>query len=390
MALRANHTTASPLAKRDPKLLGRDHPAMPLEVVAVEGSTVRDARGRTYVDFVMGWCVGNLGWNRPEIAERLARFHGPDYAMPAALYAPWLELAERLLALVPGPLARVYRATTGTEAVELALRIAKEYTRRDRFVSIADDYHGNSLAVKETIERLIEPPLDGRALAQLETVLADRTVAALVMEPVIMNLGIELPSLRFMQGAAALCEKYGTLFVADEVACGFGRTGRLFAYEHFDLRPDIVCLAKGLTNGAAPLAATLATARVADAVRGDVDFYVTFGWLPRACEVAIAVVEIWQREGPQILANVAARETQAIRRLHDMALPDGYTARVKGVCIGIDLPEGSDAEGIADACREQGLLIAGEEGQLSIYAACTVDEATFDRGFDILADVLQP
>jgi 4-aminobutyrate aminotransferase-like enzyme len=385
MALRAK-TKPRDIRREDQKRIGRDSPPHDVEVVAAEGSLVHDVRGRTYIDFTMGWCVGNLGWSCKPITERVAAFEGPDYVLPAMTYGPWVEIARRLAEITPGELERCYRVTTGTEAVEVAMQIARAYTGRDRVISIEDDYHGNSIAVKE-IERLVKPPLDERALARLERTLATRKVAAFMMEPIIMNLGVELPSTAFMQGAAALCKKYGTLFVIDEVACGFGRTGRMFACEHFGIEPDILCMAKALTNGVAPMAATITTAEIGDEVAGDLDFYATFGWLPRSCEAALATLDVWRDQGEAVLANVAAREAQAIRRLHDL-LPDECTARVKGLAIGIDLPEELEADAIGDRCRRRGLLVSAEEDQLLLIPALTIDADTFDRGLDIVGEAL--
>jgi 4-aminobutyrate aminotransferase-like enzyme len=386
MALRAKRN-AHEVKRLDRRLIGRDHPATDLQIVSAEGSIVRDVRGRTYVDLVMGWCVGNLGWNHPAIRERMAAFKGPDYVAPGSLYAPWTELAQRLAEVTPAKLVRCYRATTGTEAVEVAMQIARTYTGRDRVISVADDYHGNSIAVKE-IDKVIAPPLDDTALARLERTLKGKKVAALIMEPIITNLGVMMPSPGFMEGAIALCRRHGTLFISDEVASGFGRTGRLFATEHADIEPDILCLAKAVTNGAAALAATITTAEIGDAVAGDLDFYATFGWLPRSCEAALAVLDVWRRDGEEIFDNVNARSTQLVKRFHDLDLPEDYEVRVKGLAIGIDLPDGVEAEAIAERCRRNGLILSGEEGQLSLFPALTIDEATLDRGIDVLADCL--
>lgn len=371
--------------RHDRALIGRDEPPDPIEVVSASGSHVCDARGRTFLDFTMGWCVGNLGWNRPEITARLAAFRGPDYVAPRSQYAPWLELASKLVAVVPGKLRRCFRVTTGTEAVECAMQIARAYTGRDKLVAIADDYHGNSIAVKHAISRTIPIPLDKRALARLERALEGHKVAAVIMEPIITNLGVELPSPEFVEGAAALCKAHGTLLVLDEVATGFGRTGRMFATSHFEVEPDLVCLAKSITNGAAPLAATLATAEVADSVAGNLEFYATFGWMPRSCEAALAVLDIWAREGEAILANVAAMNARVISQL---TLPEGCAMRATGLAIGIDLPEGVDAEVIVARARRKGLLISGEEGQLELFPALTIDPATLDEGLAILGEVM--
>src|SRR3954462_255463 len=129
MGARARHRPDD-LHRNDRKLLGRSSPPTDLEVVDAKGSTVRDARGRTFIDFQMGWCVGNLGWNPPEILARVQSFKGPAYVAPQTTYAPWAELARRLVDITPGDLGRAYRCVGGTEAVELALQLAIAFTGR--------------------------------------------------------------------------------------------------------------------------------------------------------------------------------------------------------------------------------------------------------------------
>src|SRR5687768_12249966 len=187
-------------------------------------SYLTDARGRNYIDFMMGRCVRNLRWGNTEIRAAAQKFDGPDYVHPDYLYRPWVQLAEMLARITPGKLAVSYRATGGTEAVEGALQIAMAYTGRGKFVSIEDSYHGNSIATmsigasdnRETFKNLlpnchkIEPPLDHKALSKVETLLKKRDVAAFIMEPIICNLGAVVPDDDFVRGVRKLCTRYGT------------------------------------------------------------------------------------------------------------------------------------------------------------------------------------
>ncbi len=385
MGLRAR-AKAKTLKQQDARLVGRDDEPTDLQIVRSDGCILHDARGRSYIDFLSGWCVGNLGWNRPEIDERLRAFEGPTYVAASMMYAPWVELAEQLAELTPGALERCYRATGGTESVEFALQIARAYTGRDKVVAIEDDYHGNSTAVKAVAHRL-KPPLDERALPRLERLLEHKQVAALLMEPVITNLAVEVPTLEFVQGAKALCERYGTLFVADEVATGFGRCGALFASDLYGIEPDILCLAKAMSNGAAPIGATLTTAAIADAIE-DVEMYSTYGWHPLATEAALAVCDIWRREEDVLLAQIAERSEQFAEAFARMDLPEEVAIRIKGLAIGIDLPEGASADDVVDGCRERGLVVEGEEDQLSLFPPLTIDRNTAEQGVEVLGEVL--
>ena len=131
-----------PTRRREP--LARDLPAE-LQVAATKGSIVTDSRGRKYIDFVMGWCVGNFGWRPAVIAKAIERFKGPDYVYPGYAYAPWTELARLLASLAPRPLTTCFRATGGSEAVDLALQAAMIHTGRRAFLSLEGSYHGNTL-----------------------------------------------------------------------------------------------------------------------------------------------------------------------------------------------------------------------------------------------------
>ena len=170
------------------------------------------------------------------------------------------------------------------------------HTGRRAFLSLEDSYHGNSLAglsigasdSRERIKNLlprcgkIAPPLDARALRRIEQRLKRRDVAAFIMEPISINLGVLIPEKDIIHRVRDLCRRYGALFIADEVACGFGRTGRVFACEHFDLDPDMLCVAKAMSGGLAPIGAVIATAPIAKSMEeNDGTFFGTRAASPR-------------------------------------------------------------------------------------------------------------
>src|ERR1051325_10973642 len=283
------------------RFLARDEPGE-LEVARTEDSFVFDTKGRRYIDFMMGWCVGNLGWGNAVLVKQAKTFRGPDYVYPGYSYPPWEELAKLLVSIAPPGLTKAFRATGGSEAVDIALQAAMIHAGRRGFISLEESYHGNSIGglsvgdsgkrkqVRNLLPRCykVKPPLNEQALQKLEVRLKGRDIAAFILEPVSINLGVLIPERRFMQGLQRLCKKYGTLIIADEVATGFGRTGKLFACEHFDLRPDIMCMAKAVTGGLGGMGATLMTGAVARSMEKDGSFYPTYGWHPRSAELAIA------------------------------------------------------------------------------------------------------
>ena len=135
----------SNIKQKDRKFLGRDLPALDLDIIKSDGNFLYDSKGRKYIDFLMGWCVGNVGWGNKKIKAVIKEFNGPDYVNPGYLYKPWVELAELLAKITPGKLTKSFRATGGTEAIEIALQAAMSHTKRHKFISIEGSYHGHSI-----------------------------------------------------------------------------------------------------------------------------------------------------------------------------------------------------------------------------------------------------
>lgn len=386
--------------KVDAKLLARgEGGAEDIEVVRSEGSILLGPNGRKYIDFAMGWNVGNLGWGTEHLKQIITQYDGPSYVHPDYLYRPWTELAALLTSIAPGKLNRCFRATGGSEAVDLALRAAMAFTGRRKFVSVKDSYHGQTLAAlsvgaSESIEKLpggrlfpcsqIETPLGNKAAQQLEKLLKRRDVAAFIMEPIILNLGVEIPEKEFMMRAQELCRKYGTLLIMDEVATGFGRTGKLFASEHFEIEPDIMCLAKAMTNGLLGIGATLCRADVAESVNYT---YSTYGWHPLSVEVALQTVHFMLRHKDALLGHVDEMSHSIQSRVSEMDFGGLVRVRAKGLAIGIEFEKRKLASKITEAARERGLLLSEiSEESLSMFPALNVERETVARAMDILEE----
>jgi 4-aminobutyrate aminotransferase-like enzyme len=388
-----------PTRPRKPQVLARDMPAE-LQLAATNGSIVTDSRGKKYIDFVMGWCVGNFGWRPPAIAKAIERFKGPDYIYPGYAYAPWTELARLLASLAPRSLTTCFRATGGSEAVDVALQAAMIHTGRRGLLSLEDSYHGNSLAGlsvgasdnREHIKNLlphcgkIPPPLDAKALRRIEQRLKRRDVAAFIMEPISINLGVLIPEKDIIRRVRELCRRYGTLFIADEVACGFGRTGRVFACEHFDLEPDMLCVAKAMSGGLAPIGAVIATAPIAQSMEEkEGAFYSTYGWHPRSVAAAIATLRDLKQNRRRLFAEVAEMSEYFRVRLLQLEFERPATIRIQGLAIGIDVGAEESADAIQEQCRRNGLLVSTEGSTVLLLPSLTIDKRTAARGLDILA-----
>jgi len=385
-------------------VLAKQAEAGAIEVADAAGDYVTDVDGKRYLDFAMGWCVGNLGWKHPGIEAAMQAFDGPTYVHPEWHYRPAEQLAERLLSFAPGKLRKVFRATGGTEAVELALQAAMLVTRRHGLLSLENAYHGNSigtLSIGSTDLRdrahaglsrchKIAGPFDARAAERAEVLLKKREIAAFVMEPVICNLGGIVPDAEFVARLRALCRKYGTLFIADEVACGFGRSGRMFACEHFDLEPDILCVGKAITGGHAPMGATLMTARLGETMEDNGDFWSTYGWHPRSVCAAAATLDVFEERGQELFANATTLGSRARERLTSMPFTSDVNVRGIGFIIGVELGKEREAKRVKERCRERGLLLAsaGDE-TLQLFPSLTIDAKTLGHGLDIIESTVR-
>lgn len=255
--------------------LGIDH-----VFTSATGSTLTTADGTDFLDFVAGYGCLNLGHNPPAVVSRLHEFldsGAPTFVQYVSM--PWHTsvLAERLCEVAPPGLERVFFSNSGTEAIEAALKTARAATGRSRLVHVEGSYHGKTLGAlsvtgrsshRETFGPLVGdcvgvPFGDEAALAA-----AIDGAAAFIVEPVLGEGGVVLPPEGYLAAAQRLCRAAGAVFILDEVQTGLGRTGALFAAEHWDLRPDILCVAKSLSGGLVPIGATLSTAEVWDAAFG--------------------------------------------------------------------------------------------------------------------------
>lgn len=371
--------------------LARAGSPTPFQIVGAKGPFLFGPHGRKVIDFTAGWNVGCFGWGDPRLEAAVRKFDGPDYVGPDLEYEPWDRLAALLLEAAPGRLTKCFRATGGTEAVDIALRAAMAATGRKKFVALEGCYHGDSpsamsLSGTDSVlsVRRIKPPLDEKALKRVETALKRRDAAAFIMEPVALSLGVLVPEKGFVAGVRRLCRKYGTLFIADEVACGFERTGRLFACEHSGLQPDLLCLGKALTGGVEGAGAVLATAGAAKALIDEGGAYSTYGWHPRAVAAALAAVGYMVKRRKTIEAHVHELGEYFRDRLLAMPFESEAEVRQLGLACAVEFEDESYAEELSERCLEEGLLVSGEEDTLSLFPPLNISRDVAERGLDIL------
>ncbi len=338
----------------------------------------------------------NVHGHRVEAIDRAVRRQLGRIAhttLLGATHRPAEELAKRLVRIAPKGLSKVFYSDNGSTAAEIALKMAFQYhrqkprpePRRVRFLALSNAYDGDTLGAVGVggiplfhriygplVQRAVQVPPDD--LPALERALRrhGRSLAAFVFEPLVQGAaGMRMHSPGYLRKAAALCRRHGVLLIADEVATGFGRTGRMFACEHAGVAPDFLCVAKGITGGYLPLAATLTTERVYRAFLGPFTSWRTFfhghtyGGNPLACAAALANLDLLGRgrvlEGVARKSRVLAQALEALR-----AHPCVKEIRQRGFMVGIELarPSGKpfpDAHRmgwkVCLACRHHGLLL---------------------------------
>ena len=319
------------------------YPKRDVAIVRGQGARVWDEAGREYIDCVGGHGVAIVGHCNPTVVAAIQRQAEMLITCPEVFYSDVrARLLDRLFSIAPAGLERAYLCNSGTEAVEAALKLARLSTGRTGVVAMMRGFHGRTMgALSATWEpRYREPFLPlvpgfshvpyGNLEALSEAVSDD--TAAVVLEVVQGEGGVHVGDGAYLQGAQALCAERGALLIVDEVQTGFGRTGKLFACQHHDLRPDILCLAKGMAGGV-PIGAALFGARVANVSSGVHGS--TFGGNPLACAAAIATIDyIIEQDLP---AQAAAKGARLLERLKGIQARIVREVRGLGLMIGIDL-----------------------------------------------------
>ena len=315
------------------------------------GQYLFDKGGERYLDLLSGWGVFAVGRNHPVLRDALMSVLASDLSNLVQMDVSVLAglLAERLLRFVPY-LDKVFFANSGTEAVEAAIKFARSATGRPGIVYCDHAFHGLtygalSLNGDATFRDGFGPLLPGctevpfNDLAALERALAGRDVAAFIVEP-IQGKGVNMPDDQYLRSAQALCAKYGTLFIADEVQTGLGRTGRFLAVEHWGVEPDMVLLAKALSGGHVPIGAVLMRRPIFEKVFNRMDRAVvhgsTFSKNDLAMAAGLATLEVIEAEG--LIDNAARRGERLMSFLGGVAQRYELVKEVrgKGLMIGLE------------------------------------------------------
>jgi acetylornithine/N-succinyldiaminopimelate aminotransferase len=350
------------------RVMASTYSRFPIVLVEGKGCTLKDSAGRTYTDFVAGIAVCNLGHAHDGIAQavaaqarRLVHVSNLYYSEPQIQLAQWL--VEHSFA------DRVFFCNSGAEANEAAIKLARKYFKdrgapnRFRIITMEGSFHGRTMATltatgQAKIRKGFEPLLEGfdtvpfNDLQAVREAMTEETCAVMV-EPIQGEGGVQCPARGYLEGLRELCDQEGVLLIFDEVQTGMGRTGKLFAYEHFGMTPDIMTLAKALANGL-PMGAMLAREEVAEAFTPG-SHASTFGGTPLVATAALTTVKTLLDEG--VLENCERVGEYFRERLRRLQSKYAFIREVrgKGLLIGLDLT--CDGISIVKACMERGFLI---------------------------------
>lgn len=394
-------------------------PAYPLFVERASGCVIQDVDGNLFLDFTAGIAVTNTGHCHPEVvaaikdqSENLLHMSGTDF-----YYRPQIDLAEKLARISPGSSPKkVFFCNSGAEALEGALKLARWHTKRNRVVAFFGAFHGRtygamSLSGSKLVHRRGFSPLvpdihhvnfprecpeetpcteKCHLIAEIEDTIFRRTappdeVAAIFVEPIQGEGGYHPIAQGCLPALRTLCDKHGILLVVDEVQSGMGRTGKMFAVEHYGVEPDIICSAKGIASGM-PLGAIIAKANVMDWPPGS--HASTFGGNPVSCRASLASIDLLERE---YMANATARGEQLRAGLRTLAEKHTVLSGVRGLglMVAVDLPSAGYREKVIQTAFHRGLLLLGcGDTAIRFCPPLCISSAQVDTAIAILDGVL--
>ena len=403
----------------------------PLVIEKGSGVWVTDIDGNTFLDFSSGIGVVATGHSHPEVVDAIkkqaAKFihmSGTDF-----YYSVQAELAEKLAEIVPGAKnKKVFFCNSGAESVECAMKLARYHTKRPRYIAFTGAFHGRtfgalSLTASKAVQKKYFAPLlsgvthvpyaycyrcqfhldypscDLECVKYIDEIIFKKVVppeevAAIFVEPIQGEGGYIVPPKRFIPALRKLCDKYDILLTDDEVQAGMGRTGRMFAIEHFNTKADIYCIAKGIASGL-PLGACVSGSSIMDWQPGA--HASTFGGNPVSCAAALKTIELLEHG---LIENAAKIGRIAMKRLQEMEKQYDFIGDVrgKGLMIGVELvadkktkePVNDKRDAVVYEAFKQGLLLLGAgKSAIRLIAPLVINENELHVGIDIIEKALK-
>jgi acetylornithine/N-succinyldiaminopimelate aminotransferase len=335
-----------------------------LEFERAEGIKLYDVEGKAYIDLISGIGVSNLGHSNPKVIDAIK--NQVDKYMHLMVYGeyvqtPQVRFAEKLVAIMPDNLQSVYFVNSGAEAVDGALKLAKRFTGRAQIVACHNSYHGSghgalSVMGNEDFKQAYRPLLPGVNFIEFNNPadlggITDQT-ACVIVETIQGEAGIRVPDLEYMQALRKRCDETGSLLILDEIQAAFGRTGKLFAFEHYGIVPDILLLAKAL-GGGMPIGAFVSSNAIMGTLKENpiLGHITTFGGHPVCCAAGLAALEVLLDE--DLVSGVAEKEA-LMRSL--LVHPAIKQIRGKGLMLALELENFDLNKKIIDRCIANGVI----------------------------------
>ena len=376
---------------------------MGVEVARARGCVVTDTSGREYLDLLSGIGVTGIGHTHPAVVRAVqAQAEQYLHAMVYGEYIqqPQVDLARRLAELTPGELSVTYFTNSGTEAVEGALKTARKYIGRSGFVSFVGSFHGDTFGsvsvggnpvYRDPFEPLLPTTtfLPFNDLSALHTI--DETVAGVIIEPIQGEGGVRIPDDDYLPALRQRCSEVGALLIFDEVITGFGRTGRLFAGEHWQVTPDILVVAKAL-GGGMPLGAFISTPQIMATLSHDpaLAHVTTFGGHPVCCAAGLAALDVLLQDG--LVQRAQDKGEEFRRRLKTLVETGRCTAvRGRGLLIGLDFPAPQLTQQFVQDCFAQGLVLGWtlhKDTVVRLAPPLVISSQEIERAVSIMHQVL--
>ncbi len=384
-----------------------------LPLARAEGALLWDRDGKRYIDFSSAWNVTNLGWNHPEVSEAIIEqtkknvqglLWGSDPIQE--------EYAKALTEALPKEMDACIKETSGTESVEAAVKVARVYTGRTKIIGFSAHYHGQLFATlaigyPKNSHHKLEPLVPEIApiafphnkiseadwqkfISDFEEALSKKDIAAVVTEPgIITGWGSTLIAYPgFLSKLRELTAKYGTLLIVDEVGTGFSRTGKLFGIQHENVVPDMMALAKGISNGASAIGAVVGKSAIFEKAFSESILVSTFGWTPIACAASLKVLQIHLRDKTWEMAEKKGNYIKEKLQPHiGKILID---VQGLGMEIGAQFKDAETCSRVQKACFADGLhVVVGSGNNMQIMPPLTISQELLDEGLDILIKNLE-
>jgi taurine--2-oxoglutarate transaminase len=415
-----------------------EHTWNPMVVDTAEGVHFTDLEGKRVLDFSSQLMCSNLGHSAEEVKQAMAeQAKKLCYAAPGFATVPAAELGKKLAEITPGDLSKSFLTIGGSEANEAAIKIARLYTRKTKLVSRYRSYHGASsgaiaLTGDPRTQYAVGMPGVVRApdcycyrcpfgkeypgcgitcaeyIDEIIRMEGPKTVAGVVMEPIVGSNGILVPPDEYMPRVREICDEHEALLIDDEVMAGFGRTGKMFCVEHWDVVPDIMTMAKGITGAYIPMGATITTRKIADYFDRPENLFVhgqTYAMHPLVCAAALAAIEQYSKyklvENAAKMGEVLGKRLEELKEDHKSV----GDVRGKGLFWGLELVKDRETKEpfvtreqkfepnmlkrISGACMEMGVYVVNIINILLVAPPLVVGEEDIDKGIAALDEALK-